>query len=352
MGKLTLSDKINVINDCHSDKQVNVARRYGISRASVTKILQNADKYIANIENGSTLRLVESKYQDLEEKLFEFIVDCDQKCIPLSIHLIKEKAILIKENLHVQDFAASVGWIYKFLKRYRVSSRKIVGEAKSVDQNVVNIWVQKLPELISNYPDYLVFNADETALFVHCLPSTSYLPPGSSTSGLKMSKKRLTVMLCASNSGKKLLPAIIGTAKKPRNYHPNPNIRYFSNKTAWMTGDIFTEWLKELDENLCKKGEKILLFVDNCPSHIVKSELKNVKVEFLPKNTTSMLQPLDAGIIHSFKSHYRKQIVKIILNDSKRPTDLTFTETIEKIVISWENVSEETIINSFRHCHM
>jgi len=49
-------------------------------------------------------------------------------------------------------------------------------------------------------------------------------------------------------------------------------------------------------------NRKILLLVDNAPTHnLLDIELTNVVIHYLPPNTTAFLQPLDAGIIHSFK---------------------------------------------------
>ena len=49
-------------------------------------------------------------------------------------------------------------------------------------------------------------------------------------------------------------------------------------------------------------NRKILLLVDNAPTHnLLDIELTNVTIHYLPPNTTAYLQPLDAGIIHSFK---------------------------------------------------
>ncbi|EXX53371.1 hypothetical protein RirG_244560 [Rhizophagus irregularis DAOM 197198w] len=56
---------------------------------------------------------------------------------------------------------------------------------------------------------------------------------------------------------------------------------------------------------------KILLLADNAPTHLLDEtiQLSNIKVYFLPPNTTAHLQPLDAGIINSFKAQYRKLLV-------------------------------------------
>jgi hypothetical protein len=51
---------------------------------------------------------------------------------------------------------------------------------------------------------------------------------------------------------------------------------------------------------------KVLLIIDNAPGHptSIAIENKNVKVVFLPPNTTSLLQPLDQGIIRCVKATY------------------------------------------------
>ena len=41
--------------------------------------------------------------------------------------------------------------------------------------------------------------------------------------------------------------------------------------------------------------------------------ISNVTVKFLPPNTTSCLQPLDAGIMQAFKLHFKKQLVTHVM---------------------------------------
>jgi len=52
-----------------------------------------------------------------------------------------------------------------------------------------------------------------------------------------------------------------------------------------------------------QQNHKILLLADNAPTHLMDETilLSNIKVHFLSPNTTAHLQPLDAGIINSFK---------------------------------------------------
>ncbi|GBM38546.1 hypothetical protein AVEN_110211-1 [Araneus ventricosus] len=54
--------------------------------------------------------------------------------------------------------------------------------------------------------------------------------------------------------------------------------------------------------------------MDNATSHPDYLKLKNINLVFLPPNTTSMLQPLDQGIIRSFKVGYRELLLRHVLS--------------------------------------
>ena len=70
-----------------------------------------------------------------------------------------------------------------------------------------------------------------------------------------------------------------------------------------MTTEIMQKVLKMLNEKIIAEGRNTFLFLDNAPSHsdILQEDLKNKKLEFLYKNTTSRLQSCDADIITNFK---------------------------------------------------
>ena len=67
-----------------------------------------------------------------------------------------------------------------------------------------------------------------------------------------------------------------------------------------------------LDRKLDVENQKVLLFLDNAPPHPENppGKPKKHQASVLPKNTTSKLQPCEAGIIRNFKTKYRKQLLK------------------------------------------
>ena len=78
----------------------------------------------------------------------------------------------------------------------------------------------------------------------------------------------------------------------------------------------FQEWLQNFDLQMSRKynNQRVLLFLDNCPCHKIEGlVLSHVDVVFLPPNTTSKLQPMDAGIIMSFKNNYRRYQIQWML---------------------------------------
>src|SRR5688572_30525978 len=78
------------------------------------------------------------------------------------------------------------------------------------------------------------------------------------------------------------------------------SIYYKTNKTAWMTGVIFSKYVPKFIEAMRVLGQNIVLLLDNvtCCFNMM---LFNTKLIFLPTNTTVSTQPLDAGIIKNFK---------------------------------------------------
>ncbi|KAJ8896459.1 hypothetical protein PR048_001803 [Dryococelus australis] len=90
--------------------------------------------------------------------------------------------------------------------------------------------------------------------------------------------------------------------------------------------------------------------MDQCAAYPKKIDtLKNVHVEFLPANSTSVLQPLDPGIIRTVKHMYGKRLVSRLLQRMTTKTfySVSLLDTIHMLAASWDSLSQETIVNCF-----
>ena len=114
-----------------------------------------------------------------------------------------------------------------------------------------------------------------------------------------------------------------------------------------MTADIFADWVIRFDRENRAERRKVALVLDNYSSHVMIESLTNTKVFFLPPNTTSVSQPMDAGIIKNLKVHYRNLLLqKKILGIEFKPTLIDALSILHR---SWGKVTSATVQNCFRH---
>lgn len=189
--------------------------------------------------------------------------------------------------------------------------------------------------------------------FLKLLPDRTLKFRNEKCVGGKLSKERITSLVCANMTGtdkRKLL--VIGKAKRLRcfkNVKALP-VNYQANARSWMTSAIFEEEIRKWGKQLSKTQKKILLLIDNCPAHPNLDNLTNIKLVFLPPNSTSVLQPMDQGIIRSLKCHYRKLLLKKIIVDLEDNNQhITLLDAVDLLERAWREISSSTIANCFRH---
>lgn len=215
-----------------------------------------------------------------------------------------------------------------------------------------------LPPLLNGFAPEDIYNLDETGVFFKCLPGTTLSFKGEKCHGGKYNKDRLTVIpICNMSGTHKLRLIVIGKFAKPRGFKDAGvlPVDYYNNQKAWMTTVLFNQILIKMDNEFRADGRSVLLFVDNCPSHglLPTTNLQAIKIEYLPPNFTSHLQPLDAGIIKNIKHYYRKATLRDHIRSMRENNELKKINVLDAIYTLanvWHNdVKPETIANCFRH---
>ncbi|XP_049311737.1 tigger transposable element-derived protein 4-like [Bactrocera dorsalis] len=321
-----------------------LAKEFGVSHSTISTIKKNKSK-IESLFNENVLKIKRvrvSSQDDVDKALLQWFKVQRNKGIPINGPILQEKANDFAKKLNISGFECSTSWISRFKVRHNIVAGKVAGESLSVQKSDVSDWLAKVwPNLKAQFSDDEIFNADEAGLFYKLTPNQTLKFRGEKCLGGKLSKERLTVLIAANMSGtikRKLL--VIGKPKRPRCFK---NVRslpvdYVSNSRAWMTSDIFTKWVRDWD-----------------PHHKI-DDLRSITLVFLPPNTTSILQPMDQGVIRAFKSYFRKFLVLKLINDHDNNKNnkvgqvkITILDAILMMYDAWNKVSEITISNCFKH---
>ena len=117
-------------------------------------------------------------------------------------------------------------------------------------------------------------------------------------------------------------------------------VDWYASKNAWMTGNIHNQILTKLNNQMRQAG------------------LGNIKFLHLLPNATSVLQPLDQGIILSVKRNYKKKLAEKYLGfvenhrdavDQLKKLDVVAATNMSAQV--WRETSLMIIKNCFRKAH-
>lgn len=326
-----------------------------------------------NVNGNSTptdrKRKRKGKDPDIDEAMNEWFSTVTARGVRVTGPMIMAKAETLAQKINHVDFKPSNGWLSRWKARCDIKFKRSHGEKASADKEGAEEWsFSTLPDLLKEFSPDNIYNADETGLFYRATPDGSLCYKQQQLEGSKKAMDRITVLCCCNMSGtdkRKLL--VIGKSANPRCFKRNKinvsnlPVTYLSNKKAWITSEIFTSWINEFNSELRRKNRKILLLVDNAGPHPHLLNLTNIRLEFLPPNTTSILQPLDMGIIKNLKTFYRSIMMSYVLNaieenlisTTTKATEISskidILQAIQFIADSWRKVTSSTIQNCFAH---
>lgn len=133
-----------------------------------------------------------------------------------------------------------------------------------------------------------------------------------------------------------------------------------------MDSKLFCDWYKNEFVPIVKKWRqaksktgKVLLLLDNAPSHpsaeVLNAFDSDFVVIYLPPNVTSLIQPMDQGVIEKLKRMYRKQILRRLLlaEDNTEDSVVLFSKALNlkhcsyMLADAWDSLTEKNLKNSW-----
>lgn len=416
--RITLNVKLDVLQRHESGiRPVDIGRAMGLPPTTVRSIIKESDKIKKFSKQDTPLNTVRLSARngimiEMERLLLSWIYYETEHGMRPTLVSIQEKARSIYEELkihysdisNIEPFRASRGWFERFKRRANLqnivtvtststdemeASTSVDGiEATSTDSKEIisfhyneieNLHMESnsnditLKEIIEegDYGPQQVFNVDETGLFWKRMPSTTYISREEfSSTSYNVSRDRLSLLLGSNATGDfKLKPLLVYHTETPRalkGYCKNKlSVIWRTNKEAWVTQSVFEDWFVSyfcpavkyycFEHNLPNKA---LLIIDNASGHPTALDdlSDNVKVIFLPANSNFLLQPMNQGIITTFKAYYHRKIFTQALKVVEPGCNTTIDEfwqnydilkAIDNIFAAWNEITISCINRSW-----
>lgn len=358
-----LSERRNLLSkydELPKMSQRDAAVQLKISQSTLNDLLKSRAKIVAGQEPETRKRKREGKSKTVDEALLVWFKQGTAMKAPINRSILMEKATSLGKEMG-EDFQATDGWLTRWKGRHGIEYKKLHGEKADADEIGASAWIKNVwPTIIEKYDASNIYNLDETGLYYRATPDYCMVFKKNPASAGKKLKERITVALTCNMTGSdKRKPLVIGKSKNPRCFKGVKNlpVDYRNNMNAWMTASLFEDYLRQWDSKL---DRKIALLLDNCTAHPPQLILKNIDLIFLPANTTSIIQPLDQGIIKTFKTLLRSDMRRRIIDAidggegsaSEIAKKITVLDAIHMTHRAWGLVSAKCIINCFRKSGM
>ncbi|XP_064077646.1 tigger transposable element-derived protein 1-like [Macrobrachium nipponense] len=350
---------------------------------TVVTIVKDKERILKHVKDAAPMKAtainVKQRSQsivEMEKLLMIWLEDQNQRCVPVSLSVFQEKARELHEAVvkkHGEgsvsgEFSESRGWFNRFKAHANLHNVTLQGDAASAVSESADSFPSGLAEIIKDggYTADQVFNVDETGLFWKRMPNRTYLSKEEkSAPGHEAGKERLTLLLGANTSGDlKLKPLLVYSAENPRAFK---GIFKSQLPVIWKSNKkmVFEDWFNNhfvpaVEQYLSSKGlPKVLLVLDYAPGHPsnFSNMHPNLKVVYLPPNTTSLIQPMDQGVIVNFKAYYLKRTICSALRAIKGNKELTLkqfwkgyniTDAVRNIASAWDEVKMTTLNGAWK----
>lgn len=252
---------------------------------------------------------------------------------PFTVYDIRQlvQSFLDKAGRNVECFKENLPgeeWVRLFLARHKdlLSKRmcqNISRKRAAVSCESVSNYFDNLETSLADIPPENILNYDETNLTDDPRAKLMLFRKGAKHAERVMnsSKSSVSIMFACAANGHFVPPYVVYKAERMMDtwVHGGPcNTRYNRSKSGWFDAHCFTDWVDKVAvpyfRHLPNDAARILIG-DNLACHLSADVIElcasnNIKMIFLPPNSTHLLQPLDVAVYGPMKAEWRKVLTE------------------------------------------
>ncbi|XP_075207983.1 uncharacterized protein LOC142312884 [Anomaloglossus baeobatrachus] len=306
----------------------------------------------------------------LELQIKEWVIQHRNNGLIVSRKMIISEAKRIAMKKSLWDFTGTDSWCHRFLKRSGLAkctkTRIAQKMAKEYEKKLLSFHKFVIDARIrSKFELNQIGNMDEIPINFEVPSNGTVKAKGANTMAVKTSgqdKTPYTVVLSCCADGTKLPPMVIFKSKNmPKEEIPRRIIAHVHEKGS-MDEDGMKVWINKVWSK--RPGGRLkktaLLVLDQYRAHVsdsTKNRFKDVKTHLavIPDGLNSQLQPLDVSIKKPFQALMQEKWNSWMADNHDltptgpitRPTN---TQVCKWVKTSWQSITDERVIRSFKKC--
>lgn len=310
------------------------------------KYIERFRKYL---ENGGT------KHQKLDE-IDHYTYEKFEKARSefLFVHDVDLKRWALQKAREIDDetFKAGDHWILEFKKRHELCSRKVtklVTQREVLDSDTItdsaNSFVTEIKKILSRYREINVLKTDQSGVQIEMVGNRTLSFKGEKSTFGKVrslfnTSHSYTVQFLISLTGQPVGPCFLCLKEKKgrmsdnikKNLFQAANVTVTCSESGKMSSSLVQYWVEKVLQPVVR-NQKVLLVLDvwgGQTNQQFYAKMKYLRIEIIPKKTTSMIQPLDITFNRQYKhivrtifDHVRLQNIDCNLSERNNIIKLT-----------------------------
>ena len=260
----------------------------------------------------------------------------------------------LEHRQNIPKKLVSYHFLANFCRRNGFSFRKMRKKKRSdINEEEVNQYIKEFEEIFTDYPWYLILNADETPWNYVFLRGDVLAETGKEEVQAQLPddyRKTFTALCTISASGKKYPPLFLASGKTPQCMQQFAGMESDASdyELYYSSGGYSDEksMIHYLDLVHCwVNHEKCALIIDKYSSHITEAVEKHaeelgIRLVYIPTSATDKFQPLDKRVFGVMKSMGQKMFDDFVFYHQR---GFTKSEAADAFVKCWKNVSVDVI---------